>query len=299
MFYAILLTLMTKKSVSVGLIQMQCGPSAGENLKRALGKIDEAVTKGAEIVCLPELFLSPYFCQRPDDKQAIASAEKLPNKNTEKLAMKAKEHGIVLVGGSLYELGKDGKRYNTAPVFGPDGSLLSIYRKTHIPEDILYHEQRYFAPGDTGIRVFETPFGKICPLICFDQWFPEAARIAALKGAEIIFYPTAIGTIDDEVEENITGDWEQMWRAVQVGHGAANSVYIAAVNRVGREGHITFWGGSFVSDPSGVVLAQGDGREEIVIAKCDLNRVKALQDAWGFLRNRRPEEYDMLTQRTN
>ncbi|MEK7590743.1 MAG: carbon-nitrogen hydrolase [Patescibacteria group bacterium] len=285
---------MNKRIVTIGLIQMRCSNSPDDNLTRALAKIDEAVEKGAKIVCLPELFLSTYFCQRPDDKKALASAEKLPNKNTEAIAKKAKEHGIVIVGGSLYELGSDGKRYNTSPIFGPDGKLLGIYRKTHIPEDILYHEQHYFASGDLGIRVFETPFGKICPLICFDQWFPEAARIAALKGAEIIFYSTAIGTIDESVEENITGNWEQMWRSVQVGHGAANSVYIAAANRVGKEDHITFWGGSFVSDPSGAVLAKGNDKEEIIIARCDLNRVKALQDAWGFLRNRRPETYQEL-----
>ena len=285
---------MEKRIVTVGLVQMQCGASAEDNLKHALQKIDEAAKKGAQIICLPELFLSPYFCQRPDDKKALESAEEIPNRFTEALGKKAKEHGIVLIGGSLYELGKDGKRYNTAPVFTTDGSLLGTYRKTHIPEDILYHEQHYFEPGNTGIKIFDTPFGKVCPLICFDQWFPEAARIAALNGAEIIFYPTAIGTIDAAVEENITGDWEQMWRSVQVGHAAANTVYIAAVNRVGKEDHIQFWGGSFVADPSGQVLAKGNDTESIIIAECDLNRVKALQDAWGFLRNRRPDVYGTL-----
>ena len=287
---------MGKRTVTVGLVQMHCGTSAEDNLKHALMKVDEAVKKGAQIVCLPELFLSPYFCQRPDDKAALESAEPLPNTVTKTLGAKAKEHAIVLIGGSLYELGKNGKRYNTAPVFGPDGKMLGTYRKTHIPEDILYHEQQYFEPGDTGIQIFDTPFGKICVLICFDQWFPEAGRIATLQGAEIIFYPTAIGTIDDSVEENITGDWEQMWRSVQVGHGAANSVYIAAVNRVGKEDHINFWGGSFVADPSGAVLAKANDKESIIIAKCDMDRVKALQDAWGFLRNRRPDVYDDLIQ---
>ena len=286
---------MGKRIVTVGLVQMHCTKSSEDNLSRALAKVDEAVKLGAQIVCLPELFLSPYFCQRPDNKAALESAETLPNAVTEALGKKAKEHAIVLVGGSLYELGKNGKRYNTAPVFGIDGKMLGTYRKTHIPEDILYHEQHYFEPGDTGIQIFDTPFGKICVLICFDQWFPEAARIATLQGAEIIFYPTAIGTIDDSVEENITGDWEQMWRSVQVGHGAANSVYIAAVNRVGKEDHIHFWGGSFIADPSGAVLAKANDKESIIIAKCDLDRVKALQNAWGFLRNRRPDVYDPLT----
>jgi agmatine deiminase len=180
-------------------------------------------------------------------------------------------------------------------VFLPDGSVAGHYRKTHIPEDILYHEQHYFAPGDTGVRVFDTPAGKVAPLICYDQWYPEIARQATLQGAEILVYPTAIGVIDDTVEDNITGDWEQMWRNAQVGHAAVNNVYVAAVNRVGKEGAITFWGGSFVSSPAGHVMIKGGASEEILYADCDRARVPALQAAWRFLPNRRPEMYKSLT----
>jgi agmatine deiminase len=181
-------------------------------------------------------------------------------------------------------------------VFDETGKPLGRYRKTHIPEDALYHEQQYFSPGDTGIRVFDTSVGKIAPLICYDQWYPEAARIAALKGAEIIVYPTAIGMIDETVETNITGDWEQMWRCAQVGHAAVNNVFVAAVNRCGREGNILFWGGSFVADPSGAVIAKGGGAQEIVLARCDLSRVPALRKAWRFMENRRPDQYGGLAE---
>jgi predicted amidohydrolase len=204
----------------------------------------------------------------------------------------AKESRVVLVGGSVFEMSAAGVRFNTCIVFGPDGALLAKYRKTHIPEDILYHEQHYFAPGDTGIVVVDTPHGRIAPLICYDQWYPEAARIAALAGAEIIVYPTAIGTIDADVEENITGDWEAMWRAAQVGHAACNNVFVAAVNRVGREGAISFWGGSFVADPAGTVIEKAGADETIVFTEVDL---APMQEAWRFFANRRPDSYFRLT----
>lgn len=288
-------------SVTIGLIQMSMQEDPAANLRHAIEKIGEAAhpssgAKGAQIVCLPELFASPYFCQRPDDKSAFDLAEPLPGPTTQALSDAAKKHGVVLVGGSIFEKSADGTFYNTTPVFDTDGSLLGTYRKTHIPEDILYHEKHYFSPGDTGIKVFETRYGKICPLICYDQWYPEAARIAALKGAEIIIYPTAIGVIDSAVEENITGDWEQMWRNAMLGHAAANNVYVCALNRVGKEGAITFWGGSFVAGPDSAIIAKAGDREGIVIAECELTRVKPLQNAWMFLKNRRPETYEFLTQ---
>jgi predicted amidohydrolase len=205
----------------------------------------------------------------------------VPGPTTEALARAARDHAIVLVGGSLFEK-------------APDGATLGTYRKTHIPEDILYHEQHYFAPGDTGVCVFAGPAGRVAPLICYDQWYPEVARLATLQGAEVLIYPTAIGVIDEAVEANITGDWEQMWRGAQVGHAAANNVFVAAVNRVGREGAITFWGGSFVADPSGALLARAGAGEEVLVADCDLERVAALQEAWRFLANRRPEVYGPL-----
>jgi predicted amidohydrolase len=283
-----------KREITIGLIQMRPREDQSSTLEIALVKIEEAAAMGAQIVVLPELFQSPYFCQKPDDKNAFNFAESIPGPASTALASAAAEHGVVVVGGSIFEKTSDGKFFNTTPVFGPEGESLGMYRKTHIPEDILYHEQHYFAPGDTGIKVFDTPFGKICPLICYDQWFPEAARIATLQGAELIVYPTAIGVIDSSVEENITGDWEQMWRNVMLGHAAANNVYVAGLNRVGREGAITFWGGSFVADPSSKVIALAGKEEEILIARMDLARVKPMQDAWRFLNNRRPDMYSDL-----
>jgi N-carbamoylputrescine amidase len=282
--------------VRLGLVQMRCDSAPAANLARALELIAQAANNGTQLIVLPELFLGPYFCQRPDDQAAFDFAEPVPGPTSAALAEAARMHGVVLVGGSIFERAADGRFFNTSPVIEADGRLLGVYRKTHIPEDILYHEQHYFTPGDTGIRVFATSVGKVAPLICYDQWYPEAARIATLRGAEILVYPTAIGVIDTQVEENITGDWEQMWRNAQVGHAAANNVYVAAVNRVGREGHITFWGGSFIADPSGAVLAKAGAAEEIVGAECNLSRVPALQQAWRFLANRRPEVYGPLTE---
>lgn len=285
---------MENRKVTVGLIQMKPSEDRKRNLATALERIEDAAKKGANIVALPELFLSPYFCQKPDDKVAYDSAEPLTGPVMNALSSSAKKHGIVLVAGSLYEKGDDGKHYNTTPVFGPDGGLIGTYRKMHIPEDILYHEQHYFAPGTTGVRVFDTPFGKIAPLICFDQWFPEAARIACLQGAEILFYPTAIGVVDGSVEENITGDWQQMWRNAMLGHAASNNVYVAAINRVGREDNIHFWGGSFIADPSSAVVAKAGDAEEIIMAVCDLNRVTPLRKSWRFFHNRRVDAYGPL-----
>ncbi len=294
---------MTPRLVTVGLIQMSCDGLPQANLKKALTMIDSAAKKGANIVVLPELFLGPYFCQNKDDRSAFDLAESLPGPTTQALSDSARKNKIVLIGGSIFERSRDAasrneKFYNTAPVFGPDGTLLGTYRKTHIPEDILYHEQHYFAPGDTGIRVFDTPYGKIAPLICYDQWYPEAARIATLMGAELIVYPTAIGTIDGSVEENITGDWQAMWTNVQLGHAAANCVYVAGINRVGKESSINFWGGSFIADPSSKILAHASGKEEIILAECDFSRVKALQKSWRFLENRRPETYSGITRKS-
>jgi N-carbamoylputrescine amidase len=287
----------TARKITVALVQMRCDGAAADNLERALRGVAEAARAGAGLVVLPELFLGPYFCQRPDDASAFDRAEPVPGPTTERLAAAARDHRVVLVGGSIFEKAADGRYFNTAPVFEPDGALAGLYRKTHIPEDILYHEQHYFAPGDTGVRVLATRAGQVAPLICYDQWYPEAARLATLAGAELLVYPTAIGIIDTAVEENITGDWEQMWRSAQVGHAAVNNVFVAAVNRVGREGAITFWGGSFVCGPDGVVLARGGVGEEIVLAECRLDRVAALQSAWRFLANRRPEVYGALVRR--
>lgn len=287
---------MPRRPITLALVQMRCDASPRENLDRALGQVAEAARHGADLIALPELFLGPYFCQRPDDRSAFDRAEAVPGPTTEVLSRAARQHGVVLLGGSVYEKANDGRYYNTAALFNPDGSLVGTYRKTHIPEDPLYHEQHYFTHGDTGIRVFDTAVGKVAPLICYDQWYPEAARIATLQGAELLLYPTAIGVIDEGVEENITGDWEQMWRNAQVGHAAVNNVFVGAINRVGREGAIHFWGGSFVAGPDGALLSRGGSDESIVLATCDLSRVAALQASWRFLPNRRPGSYGRLVQ---
>jgi predicted amidohydrolase len=287
---------MAERTVTIGLVQMRCDGPREDNLARAVRLVGEAAARGAGLVVLPELFPGPYFCQRPDDRAAFGQAEPVPGPTTAALSAAARRHGVVLVGGSVFERADDGRFYNTASVFDGQGRLLGSYRKTHIPEDALYHEQHYFAPGDTGVRVFDTAAGKVAPLICYDQWYPEAARLAALQGAEVLVYPTAIGLIDEAVEENITGDWEQMWRNAQVGHAAVNNVFVAAVNRVGREGSITFWGGSFVAGPAGEVLGRAGAGEEVLIAACDLSRVAALQRAWRFLENRRPAAYRPLAE---
>jgi predicted amidohydrolase len=283
--------------VTLGLVQMSMMDDLEKNLKTALTYIDDAAKKGAQIVCLPELFLDKYFCQKKDDDSAFDRTEPLPGPTTQALSDAAKKNKIVLVGGSIFEKSPDGKFYNTAPVFNPDGSLIGTYRKTHIPEDILYHEQHYFAPGDTGIQVFNTAYGKIAPLICYDQWYPEAARIATLKGAELLVYPTAIGVVDASVEENITGDWEQMWRNAMLGHAASNNVCVAAINRVGKEENIAFWGGSFISNASSKVIALARDTEGVLIGQVDLDSVRPLQKAWRFLENRRPEVYGDLTKK--
>src|SRR5262249_12983186 len=208
-----------------------------------------------------------------DDRSAFERAEPVPGPTTEALGAAAREHHVTLVGGSVFEKTAEGAFFNTCPVFSPDGSLAGTYRKPHSPEDVLDHEQRCFEPGDTGVRVFDAPPGRVAPLICYDQWYPEAARIATLRGAELLVYPTAIGLIDEAVEANITGDWEGMWRSAQVGHAAVNNVFVAAVNRVGREGVITFWGGSFVAGPNGALLARAGAEEELLLATCDLAQV--------------------------
>lgn len=278
------------KETSVALVQMRMGESADKNLARAEKKISEAAKKGAQIVCLPELFTSPYFPREPK-KDFSRYAETIPGKITEKLSTISKKHGIILVAGSLYECAGN-KFYNTTPLFGSDGKLLGTYRKTHIPHDEHFYEKDYFQEGDQGIKVFPTSQGTIAPLICFDQWYPEAARSAALLGTDIIFYPTAIGTSDDLAEDE--GNWRESWKTVMRGHAIANSVWVAAVNRVGKEGEMNFWGGSFVCDPFGKIVAEAGSEEEILMIECDLSLGKKINEAWGFFRNRRPDIYTNL-----
>ncbi len=290
---------MEKRIVTVGLVQMSMTDNAGDNLGKAAAMTEQAARSGAKIVVLPELFAGPYFCIVPKDESAFARAEAIPGPSTEALGKLAAKLKIVLIAGSIYEIA-DGKRYNTSCIFGPNGKMIGTYRKGHIPHDPGFYEQDYFGSGDKPIAVHDTPFGKIAVGICYDQWFPEFARIATLKGAELIVYPTAIGKADvPPVDPAIPEEWETMWRSVQVGHAAANCVYIAGVNRVGDEAGTHFFGGSFIADPNARLLAKADDSEQVVLADIDLSYPKKMQEAWRFLAERRPDLYgDILTPRT-
>lgn len=271
---------------------MSMDADASTNLDKAFAAIERAAGRGADIVCLPELFTSPYF---PQDKLADAAgyADSIPGKATDALSQAAADNEIVVVGGSIFEKDRDGF-YNTSTVFDEKGKLLGKYRKMHIPHDPGFYEQNYFAGGD-GYRVFSTQYGKIAVLICYDQWYPEAARICALMGADILFYPTAIGLPDAIGQEE--GDWQDAWTTVQRGHAIANGVAVVAVNRAGREGSLSFWGGSFVSSQFGTLLAKGDAADALVLAKVDLELGKKVREGWRFFENRRPETYARLLQK--
>jgi N-carbamoylputrescine amidase len=282
----------------VGLIQMACGKDPNENLAKAGWRIREAAGKGAQIVCLQELFRSQYFCQS-EQAEAFDLAEAIPGPSTESLAKLARELQIVVIG-SLFERRMAGVYHNTAVVIDADGALLGSYRKMHIPDDPRFYEKYYFTPGDLGVRCFETRYGRIAPLICWDQWYPEAARMAALDGAQILLYPTAIGF--HHSDENEAPAQHNAWETVQRSHAIANGVYVAAVNRVGFEeglpgDGLQFWGGSFVCDPQGRMLAKAGGEEETLIADCDLRRIETVRRNWPFLRDRRIDAYGPVLKR--
>ena len=286
-------------TVTLGLVQMRCDPDASANVERALSGIHRAASNGAEIICLQELFRSPYFCQR-QDPALFDLAEPIPGPTTERLAREARETGTVIVA-SLFERRTPGVYHNTAVVFDADGSLAGLYRKMHIPDDPLYFEKYYFTPGDTGFRTFATRFGRIGVLVCWDQWFPEAARLTALQGAEVLFYPTAIGWHPAEKEEH-GADQRQAWEIMQRAHAIANGVFVAAVNRVGHEGPanggLQFWGSSFVCDPFGVFLGQtSEEGEEVLVVPCDRRRLEEVRRNWPFLRDRRIDAYGDLSRR--
>ncbi|HLC67172.1 MAG TPA: carbon-nitrogen hydrolase [Candidatus Nanoarchaeia archaeon] len=276
--------------VKIGLIQTAVSDDLDANLDKTIRMIRDAAKQGAQMVCLQELFRTKYF-PHDDKKDVVTLAEPIPGPTTSVLGKLAKELDIVLIV-PLFERGADDKLYNSLVVF--DGErMLDTYRKIHIPHDPFFYEKSYFLPGDQGYKVYTTRYGKVGALICYDQWYPEAARALALEGADIIFYPTAIGEIIDG--EAWEGDWHDAWETVQRGHSIANNVHIAAVNRVGSEGKLKFWGQSFVTDAFGKVLKRGSkDKEEIVIADVDLKQNAKIQDAWGFLRNRRPDTYRKL-----
>ncbi|MGB9611616.1 MAG: carbon-nitrogen hydrolase [Bryobacteraceae bacterium] len=284
---------------TVGLVQMRCTRDLQENTERAEARIEEAARQGAQIVCLQELFRSEYFC-REERAELFDLAEPVPGPTTERLSRLAQRLGVAIVA-SLFERRAAGLYHNTAAVLGPDGELAGIYRKMHIPEDPLYFEKFYFTPGDLGYRAFNTPFARIGVLVCWDQWYPEAARLTALQGAEILLYPTAIGWHPSEKEEHGAAQADA-WRTVQRGHAIANGVYVAAVNRVGHEGEpgggLEFWGGSFVADPFGVVVAEaGRSEEQILVVECSRRRIEEVRRNWPFLRDRRIDSYAGITAR--
>ena len=277
---------MEQDKITVGLIQMAVGPDPDENLRLAITKVEEAAKRGAEIICLPELFRTRYFPQQIGNEVA-GYAETIPGPSTDVFVPLAERHGVVVIVPVFQKAG-DGRSYNAAVIIDADGTLCSPYHKVHIPQDPGFFEKEYFYPG-AGYVIHATRFGKIAVLICYDQWFPEAARCVALEGARIIFYPTAIGHPGAEVPEE--GAWAEAWELIQRSHAIANSVHVAAVNRVGTEGKIRFFGNSFVADAFGKIVARAGDAEETVLASVDLSMNRDLQDSWGFFRNRRPETY--------
>lgn len=278
----------------VALVQMSCSEDPKANLAKAVAKVEEAARKGAQIVCLQELFRSRYFCQE-EDAENFDLAEPVPGPTTEALGRLAKKHGVVIVAG-LFERRAPGLYHNTAVVFDADGRLAGKYRKMHIPEDPRFYEKFYFAPGDLGFQAVPTRYANVGLLVCWDQWYPEAARLTALQGAQILFYPTAIGTWVGELGHK--GAQHEAWEMVQRGHAVANGVFVAAPNRVGKEGELDFWGQSFVANPFGEVLGRaGADREEILVVDCDLGDIERFRRGWPFLRDRRIDAYGGLTQR--
>jgi N-carbamoylputrescine amidase len=283
---------MPKRSVKVGLIQLKVSDDLEENLEKTARCIKNAAKRGAEIVCLQELFAYRYFAQTKDDR-FFALAEPVPGRLSRFLADCASLNRVLLIGGSIYEKGDDGKFYNTSLILDATGNLAGKYRKMHIPHDPNYFEQYYFSAGDIGYVQVSTGSAVIAPLICYDQWYPEAARINTIQGAQIIFYPTAIGWFKElKRDEPFSAQrWEDAMRA----HASLNGIFTAAVNRVGREGDLRFWGGSFVADPFGEVVARASrSKEEVLIATLDLKRIIESQEGWRFLHNRRPQSYTDL-----
>ena len=281
--------------VKIGLIQGRSTWDKEDNLRRTETAVREAAARGANIVCLQELFLTPYFCQK-EDAALFQHAEAIPGPSTERLGKLAGECGVVLIV-SLFEKRAPGIYHNTAAVIDADGAYLGKYRKMHIPDDPLYYEKYYFTPGDLGYRAWETRFGKIGVLVCWDQWYPEAARLTALHGAQILFYPTAIGWMPPEKDQYGAAQ-HTAWETVQRGHAVANGCYVAAVNRTGVEENLEFWGQSFIADPYGQILQRASSdKEEILIQECDLGLIDEVRCNWPFFRDRRIETYGPLQKR--
>ena len=287
--------------MKVALVQMSMSADPAENLRKAVARVGEAKAVGADIVCLPELYRSPYFCQK-EDARLFDLAEPIPGPSTEALGRAAKQAGVVVVA-PVFERRAAGLYHNTAAIIDATGAVAGLYRKMHIPDDPAFYEKFYFTPGDLGFRAFDTPKGRIGTLICWDQWYPEAARLTALAGAAVLFYPTAIGWHPHEKAEHGAGQ-RDAWRTVQRAHAIANGVYVAVVNRVGHEvppeggPGLEFWGSSFVADPFGIVIAEASSdREEILVATVDLARIEEVRRNWPFLRDRRIDAYAGIERR--
>lgn len=285
----------SQKKINIGLIQLQCTNNPQQNFEQALEKIKEAASKGAQIICLPELFRSLYFCDI-ENHDNFKLAESIPGPSTDKLCLLAAELKIVIIA-SLFEKRAEGLYHNTTAVIDADGTYLGKYRKMHIPDDPGYYEKFYFTPGDLGYKVFSTQFAKIGVLICWDQWYPEAARITALKGADILFYPTAIGWADSQDEKTNQAQY-QAWQLIQRSHAVANGIHVVSVNRTGWENQMQFWGGSFIANPFGMILTQAEHKNTaIIVQEIDLDQTDYFRTHWPFLRDRRIESYQPITQR--
>jgi N-carbamoylputrescine amidase len=295
-----------RQKYTVGLVQMKMGPEPEGNLARAVEHIREAAGRGAQVICLPELFQAQYFCQR-EDIRLFDLAEAIPGPTTARLGELARELRVAIVA-SLFERRAPGLYHNTAVTLNADGAIASVYRKMHIPDDPLYYEKFYFTPGDLGFKAVDTAFGRVGTLVCWDQWYPEGARLTALQGAEVLFYPTAIGWHPAEKDEFGVAQYDA-WQTIQRGHAIANGVYVAGVNRVGVEhGDVVgnrvegpglqFWGGSFLADPFGRVIAKASHEEEeILLGEIDLDLMEDTRRNWPFLRDRRIDAYAPITKR--
>jgi N-carbamoylputrescine amidase len=290
----------------VGLVQLSCSPDPDANLEKAAQRVREAARNGAQIVCLPELFRTQYFCQR-EDPSLFDLAETIPGPTTEAMSKIAKDTKTIIIA-SLFEKRTRGLYHNTAALIGSDGTIKGLYRKMHIPDDPLYYEKYYFTPGDLGFKAFDTELGRVGTLVCWDQWYPEGARLTALQGAQVLFYPTAIGWHPAEKEQYGAAQHDA-WRTIQRAHAIANGVFVAVVNRVGHEtgnirgneatgGGLEFWGQSFLADPFGRVLAEAShDHEEILCAEVNLREIDEVRRNWPFLRDRRIESYSGIVHR--
>jgi N-carbamoylputrescine amidase len=291
---------MSETKFTIGVVQMACSETPDDNLRRGADFVRDAAKKGAQVVCLPELFRSRYFCQR-EDTGCFDLSESLPGETTNVLCEVARESNVVVVA-PVFERRAPGIYHNSVAIIDATGDIAGVYRKMHIPDDPAYYEKFYFTPGDLGFRAFDTRVGRISSLICWDQWYPEGARLAALRGAILLFYPTAIGWHPAEKEQYGKAQ-QDAWRTVQRGHAIANGVYLAAANRIGHEVQVSgpgieFWGSSFICDPQGVVIAEAStDREEILLAEADLTVLEDIRRNWPFLRDRRIDAYDGIERR--